>query len=175
MQTTAFEAEAGEGLAELAGKYLTFRLGEEDFGLEILKVQEIIGMQEITSIPRTPAYVKGVINLRGKVIPVMDLRLKFGMEEAEVSRKTCIIVVQVRGEMGDIIMGIVVDEVSEVLEISGREIEPAPTFGTRINTDFVLGMAKTESAVKILLDLDRVLTQQDIAAITDEEMSDAMV
>lgn len=166
--------ETTKTLAELEGKYLTFRLGEEDFGLEILKVQEIIGMQEITSIPRTPAYVKGVINLRGKVIPVMDLRLKFDMEEAEVSRKTCIIVVQVRGEMGDIIMGIVVDEVSEVLEISGREIEPAPTFGTRINTDFVLGMAKTESAVKILLDLDRVLTQQDISAITDNEMSDAM-
>lgn len=174
METNDQKPGTDQGLDALAGKYLTFRLGNEDFGLEILKVQEIIGMQEITSIPRTPAYVKGVINLRGKVIPVMDLRLKFDMEEAEVSRKTCIIVVQVRGEMGDLIMGIVVDEVSEVLEISGREIEPAPTFGTRINTDFVLGMAKTESAVKILLDLDRVLTQQDISAITDNEMSDAM-
>jgi len=169
MQTAAFEAGAGEGLAELAGKYLTFRLGEEEFGLKILKVQEIIGMQAITAIPRTPAAVKGVINLRGKVIPVIDLRLKFGMEEAEVSRKTCIIVVQVSRESGDVIMGIIVDEVSEVLEISGEAIEPPPAFGTQVSTDFILGMAKTESAVKILLDLDRVLTDQDIAAIAAGE------
>ncbi len=168
MEAAVCEAEARESSAELAGKYLTFRLGGEDFGLMILKVQEIIGMQAITGIPRTPEAVKGVINLRGKVIPVIDLRLKFGLEEAEVSRKTCIIVVQVIREQGDVIMGIVVDEVSEVLEISGSEIEPPPAFGTRVNTDFILGMAKTEDAVKILLDLDRVLTRQEIGAVADD-------
>src|SRR6056297_320171 len=109
-------------MAQLAGKYLTFNLGEETYGLEILKVQEIIGMQEITKVPRTPNYVKGVINLRGKVIPVVDLRLKFGMEEIETTRKTCIIVVQVTRGESSVIMGIIVDEVSEVLEISGDEI-----------------------------------------------------
>ncbi len=164
MQAATYETQTSESLMGLAGKYLTFRLGEEDYGLEILKVQEIIGMQEITSIPRTPEFLKGVINLRGKVIPVVDLRLKFGMAEAEVSRKTCIIVVQVGQESGNVIMGIVVDEVSEVLEISGGEIEPAPSFGTQLDTNFILGMAKTENAVKILLDLDRILTQQDLAA-----------
>lgn len=173
------KAEAGEAgggaLSELGGKYLTFRLGEEDFGLKILRVQEIIGMQEITSIPRTPPSVRGVINLRGKVIPVIDLRLKFGMEEAEVSRKTCIIVVQVEGLSGDVIMGVVVDEVSEVLEISGREIEPPPEFGARIDTDFILGMAKTEDAVKILLDLDRVLTPQELEAVSGGAVSEAQV
>ncbi len=131
-------------------------------------------MQEITSIPRTPAAVKGVINLRGKVIPVIDLRLKFEMEEAEVSRKTCIIVAQVSREIGDVIMGIIVDEVSEVLEINKREIEPPPAFGASIETDFILGMAKTEGAVKILLDLDRVLTQQEIELMAHEELEEAV-
>ncbi len=166
MQAAAYEETSREVLESLAGKYLTFRLGEEDYGLEILKVQEIIGMQEITAIPRTPDFVKGVINLRGKVIPVVDLRLKFSMAEAEVSRKTCIIVVQVSRESDKVIMGIVVDEVSEVLEIGGQEIEPAPAFGTQIDTNFILGMAKSENAVKILLDLDRVLTQQEMENIS---------
>ncbi|MCF8039578.1 MAG: chemotaxis protein CheW [Desulfohalobiaceae bacterium] len=165
MQPAVSQEQTRESLEGLAGKYLTFRLGEEDYGLEILKVQEIIGMQEITGIPRTPDYVKGVINLRGKVIPVVDLRLKFGMDEAEVSRKTCIIVVQITQETDKVIMGIVVDEVSEVMEIGGQEIEPAPGFGTQVDTNFILGMAKTESAVKILLDLDRVLTRQELEAI----------
>ena len=168
MQAAAYEETSRESLEGLAGKYLTFRLGEEDYGLEILKVQEIIGMQEITGIPRTPDFVKGVINLRGKVIPVVDLRLKFGMAEAAVSRKTCIIVVQVRQEGDRVIMGIVVDEVSEVMEIGGQAIEPAPAFGTQLDTHFILGMAKTENAVKILLDLDRVLTRQELEAIQQE-------
>lgn len=155
--------------SKFGGKYLTFRLDKEDFGLEILKVQEIIGMQEITRIPRMPSSVKGVINLRGKVIPVFDLRLKFSMAEADVSRKTCIIVVQVRSTKGDVIMGIIVDEVSEVLEINGSQIEPAPAFDARINTDFILGMAKTETAVKILLDLDRILTSQKLDVISSSQ------
>lgn len=155
--------EQQENLAHLAGKYLTFLLGEESYGLGILKVQEIIGMQSITRIPRTPDYVRGVINLRGKVIPVIDLRLRFAMEEAEVSRKTCIIVVQVSKEESSITMGIVVDEVSEVLEISADQIEPAPAFGTQVETSFVLGIAKTEDAVKILLDIDRIMTEGEMA------------
>ena len=171
MQVEVYEEQTWETPLNLSGKYLTFRLGEEDYGLEILKVQEIIGMQEITKIPRTPDFVKGVINLRGKVIPVLDLRLKFGMAEADVSRKTCIIVVQVQQVEAKVIMGIVVDEVSEVLDISDREIEPPPAFGTRVDTDFILGMAKTENAVKILLDLDRVLTRQEIADISSNQPS----
>ncbi len=169
MQAARYDKQAGESLSGLAGKYLTFRLGEEEYGLEILKVQEIIGMQEITSIPRTPDFMKGVINLRGKVIPVVDLRLKFGMAEAEVSRKTCIIVVQISQESGNIIMGIVVDEVSEVLEIGSEEIEPAPSFGSRLDTNFILGMARTDKAVKILLDLEKILSHDELETVSGIE------
>ncbi len=154
-----------EGHAGLAGKYLTFNLGEEGYGLEILKVQEIIGMQTITKIPRTPECVKGVINLRGKVIPVIDLRLKFSMEEQEITRESCIIVVQVQREHAALIIGILVDEVSEVLDIAGGQIEAAPSLGTQVDTRFILGMAKTESAVKILLDIDRVLSAEEMAQL----------
>jgi purine-binding chemotaxis protein CheW len=157
--------EQQESLAHLAGKYLTFLLGDESYGLEILKVQEIIGLQSITRIPRTPEYVRGVINLRGKVIPVIDLRLRFSMEAAEESRKTCIIVVQVSKAESSVTMGIVVDEVSEVLEIAAEEIEPAPSFGTQVETSFILGMAKTESAVKILLDIDKIMSEEEMAAL----------
>jgi purine-binding chemotaxis protein CheW len=149
----------------LAGKYLTFNLGDEEYGLEILKVQEIIGMQEITKVPRSPEYVKGVINLRGKVIPVIDLRLKFGMEEKQYTRKTCIIVVQVKREAGDLIMGIIVDEVSEVLDISGDKIEAPPPMGVKVDTQFIMGMAKTDSSVKILLHIEQVLSQGELAAV----------
>jgi len=149
-------------LAGLAGKYLTFNLGEEGYGLEILKVQEIIGIQTITKIPRTPEYVKGVINLRGKVIPVIDLRLKFSMEEQDITRESCIIVVQVERDQTALIIGILVDEVSEVLDIAEGQIEAAPSLGTQVDTKFILGMAKTESAVKILLDIDRVLSAEEM-------------
>ncbi|MFO7803954.1 MAG: chemotaxis protein CheW [Desulfovermiculus sp.] len=162
----AQEFNTQEALTELAGKYLTFHLGEEGYGLEILKVQEIIGMQDITKIPRAPDYVKGVINLRGKITPVVDLRLKFGMPEQEVSRKTCIILTQVQGGESSLIIGIVVDEVSEVMEISEDQIEPAPAFGTHVDTNFILGMAKSDSAVKILLDIDKVLSTDEVAALS---------
>lgn len=159
-------AENSADMSELSGKYLTFHLGDEGYGLEILKVQEIIGMLEITKIPQTPNYVKGVINLRGKVIPVIDLRLKFGMPEQGLTRKTCIIVVQVQKSDTALIIGIVVDEVSEVLNISGEQIEAAPSLGMQVNTHFILGMAKTESAVKILLDIDKVLSAEEMNALT---------
>jgi purine-binding chemotaxis protein CheW len=164
-QAAAEPIDPQESLTQLAGKYLTFLLGDESYGLEILKVQEIIGMQAITRIPRTPEYVKGVINLRGKVIPVIDLRLRFAMEAAEVSRKTCIIVVQVANAEVNVTMGIVVDEVSEVLDISGAEIEPPPAFGAQVDTAFILGMAKTEASVKILLDIDRIMSDGEMAAL----------
>ncbi len=147
------------------GKYLTFSLGGEEYGLEILKVKEIIGIMNITSVPQTPSYVKGVINLRGKVIPVVDLRLKFGMESLDYNERTCIIVVDIaRMNAGKVIMGIVVDSVSEVLNIKGEEIENAPTFGVSLNTDYILGMAKIKGTVKILLDIDMVLTSDTLMA-----------
>ena len=149
------------GVSERAGKYLTFNLAVESYGLEILKVREIIGMMDITSVPKTPAHVKGVINLRGRVIPVVDLRLKFGLEEAEHTEETCIIVVDVRGTQ----TGIIVDTVDEVLDIGERDIEDAPNFGDTVNTRFILGVAKIDGDVKILLDIDSVLTSEDLAAL----------
>jgi purine-binding chemotaxis protein CheW len=137
-----------------AGKYLTVSLANQEYGVEILKVREIIGMVPITTVPRTPEFVKGVINLRGKVIPVVDLRLKFGMESIEQTDETCIIVVDVLG----IEMGVIVDRVSEVLNIAEENIEDTPSFGTNVNTDFILGMGKKDSQVAILLDISAVLS-----------------
>ena len=135
------------------GKYLTFVLENEEYGLEILKVREIIGMMDITSVPQTPKFDKGVINLRGKVIPIVDLRLKFSMPEAEYTKETCIIVVDIKG----VFVGIVVDTVKEVLDIKEEDIEETRALGNTINTDFMLGMAKVKGAVKILLDIEKVL------------------
>ena len=158
---TQVEADVGQK----GGKYLTFGLAEETYGLEILKVREIMGLMDITAVPRTPDFVKGVINLRGKVIPVVDLRLKFGMAEAEHTEETCIIVVNV----GTVEMGILVDKVSEVLNILGDEIEDTPSFGVSVNTDFILGMGKAHGKVTILLDIAKVLTQEDVASLAGVE------
>jgi purine-binding chemotaxis protein CheW len=147
------------------GKYLTFSLANEEYGIGILKVKEIIGMMPITSIPRTPEFVKGVINLRGKVIPVVDLRLKFSMESIDYTDRTCIIVVEIDSNMETLLIGIVVDEVSEVLNIKAEDIEEAPAFGTRLDTDYILGMAKTDGGVKILLNIDKVLSSSDIEVL----------
>ncbi len=147
--------------ANREGKYLTFSLAGEEYGIGILKVKEIIGLMAITTVPQTPAYVKGVINLRGKVIPVADLRLKFGMEPMEYTDRTCIIVVEIKGADRTVLMGIVVDSVSEVLNIKGSEIEDTPNFGGKLNTAFILGMAKANGSVKILLDIDRVFREED--------------
>ncbi len=139
------------------GKYLTFRLADEEYGVEILKVREIIGVMGITSVPRMPEYMKGVINLRGKVIPVIDLRLKFNLNEIEYTDQTCIIVVDVGREIG-----IIVDTVSEVLDVGREAIEPPPSMGGSLDTTFILGMGKVGDSVKILLDVDRVLTGDDV-------------
>ena len=148
----------GDGRSrDLEGKYLTFSMAEEEYGISILKIKEIIGMMPITSVPQTPVFVKGVVNLRGKVIPVVDLRLRFGLPPVPYDERTCIIVVEIdaHGENG--IIGTVVDSVSEVLNIKGGDIEDTPAFGTTLKTDCILGMAKIDGGVKILLDIDEVL------------------
>jgi len=161
--------QAVKAASDKESKYLTFALAEEEYGIGILKVKEIIGMMSITSVPQTPPFVKGVINLRGKVIPVVDLRLKFGMEEMAYTERTCIIVVEIAGEGRKTVntqMGIVVDAVSEVLNIKAEDVEETPTFGAALNTDFILGMAKMEGGVKILLDIDKVLSRQEFETVT---------
>ena len=146
------------------GKYLTFSLAGEEYGLGILKVKEIIGMMPITIVPQTPSYIKGVINLRGKVIPVVDLRLKFSIDAAEYTERTCIIVVEISAAGRMILMGILVDSVSEVLNIKAADIEETPSFGTRLNTEYILGMAKAGGGIKILLDIDKILSTDEIKA-----------
>jgi len=147
------------------GKYLVFHLGREEFGIRVLKVREIMGIQDITAVPHTPAHIKGVINLRGKVIPVVDLRLKFGMPSEEYTPRTCIIVVQVRAEAGSMLMGIVVDGVAEVLNLAVADIEDTPDFGDGTATPYLLGMAKVKGKVKILLEIDQVLASSDLHAL----------
>ncbi|MEA1933535.1 MAG: chemotaxis protein CheW [Thermodesulfobacteriota bacterium] len=151
------DQKAGVTTSELEGKYLTFALGKEEYGIGILKVREIIGVLEITSVPHTPEYIKGVINLRGRVIPVLELRIKFDMEPQEYTERTCIIVVELVGESGTIQVGMLVDSVSEVLNISAEEIEPPPAFGTSTDLEYILGMGKVKGKVKILLNVDRVI------------------
>lgn len=146
-------------------KYLTFTLSDESYGIGILKVKEIIGMMPITSVPKTPGFVKGVINLRGKVIPIIDLRLKFDMESKDYTDRTCIIVVEIEAGEETVLIGIVVDSVSEVLNITADQIEDAPEFGTQLNTDYILGLAKTDDGVKILLNIDKVLSQVEISGL----------
>ncbi|MDH4320326.1 MAG: chemotaxis protein CheW [Desulfobulbaceae bacterium] len=165
MQAAAEEvrSESVGGVHELEGKYLTFALGKEEYGIGILKVREIIGLMEITAVPHTPSYIKGVINLRGRVIPVLDLRLKFEMETEAYTERTCIIVVEVQGESAAVQVGMLVDSVSEVLNVSGQEIEPPPAFGGSTETAFILGMAKIKGDVKILLDADRIIGTGELA------------
>lgn len=147
--------------AALAQKYLTFELGTEVYGLDILRVQEIIGIMPVTRVPQTPSFVRGVINLRGRVIPVIDLRVKFDTGNAEDTERTCIVVVQVSGKTSSI-MGVVVDEVSEVVDIASDQIEATPEFGAGIETDFVRGVGKIGDTVVMLLDIDKVLSASEI-------------
>jgi len=161
--TTQPESGAAARSDSRAGKYLAFHLGREEFAIQVLKVREIMGIQDITAVPQTPPYVKGVINLRGKVIPVVDLRLKFGLSEIEYTQRTCIIVVQIISpDNSTSLTGIVVDEVSEAVNIAAGEIEETPDFGDGVTTPYILGMAKSKGKVKILLDIDRVLSSQDL-------------
>lgn len=157
METTA-TAVKSEVKIQHGGKFLSFFLKQEEYGIEILKVQEIIGILPITRVPRTPEFVKGVINLRGKIIPVTDLRAKFNMEEREETSETCIIVVKTNG----VEIGVIVDKVSEVLDISDAEIEDVPSFGTDVSTDYLLGIGNTNGRVRLLLDIEKILTAQEV-------------
>jgi len=169
MAATASKAQSsGTAAQQKEGKYLTFALAHEEYGLEILKVREIIGYIDVTAVPQTPHHVKGVINLRGQVIPVVDLRAKFGMETTDVTDETCIIVVEIAHADRKFSTGIVVDRVQEVLDIPGDSIEEAPQFDSSVNMSFILGMGKVGDAVKILLDIDKVLGGESLDGFRSE-------
>ena len=160
-ETAIATSHENTGASPLGGKYLTFVLAEEDYGISINKIREIIGMMPITKVPRVSTYVKGVINLRGRVIPVVDLRLRFGMQEIGHTDRTCIVIVEVAADRGTVQMGIIVDAVSEVLNVAEEEVEPPPDLSAGSRTRYILGMAKMEESVKILIDIDRVLGEEE--------------
>ena len=158
----ADDGQAARAQDALAGKYMTFQLSEEDYGLPILMVREIIGLMEITRVPRVPEFVRGVINLRGRVIPVIDLRLKFGMEKTEATDQTVIIVVQCQVDGRPLTMGLLVDQVLEVLSIDGSQIEPAPSLAhAQLDEEFILGVGKHEKRIVFLLDIARILSSDE--------------
>ena len=152
-------AQLAPSAGTAAGKYLTFKLGQESFGIRVVQVREIIRLANITAVPQLPPHVRGVINLRGRVIPVMDLRLKLGMPAADATEQTCIVVVQVRMPEGRTVpMGLIVDGVEEVVNLALAEIEETPSFGADLATPCLLGMAKIKGKVKILMEIDRLIS-----------------
>jgi len=153
----------------LDGKYLTFSLGNEDYGIPILKVREIIGMMEITHVPKTPNFIQGVVNLRGKIIPIMDLRKKFSMKTVDYTERTCIIVVEILFGSSKKQMGVVVDTVSEVVNISRNEIETTLDYGAKVEGDFLLGMGKIKDRVVMLLNIDKIISSEEMSALLDSE------
>lgn len=162
-----------------AGKYLTFQLGKEIYGIGILKVQEIVGVMPVTRMPKMPTFVRGLVNLRGKVIPVFDLRLKFGLDGRDDTERTCIIVVQLaldaEGASQDqrITLGIIVDEVNEVVDVAAGQIEPPPVFGSAVDVSFLLGVGKVGPKVVMLLDADRILPREDLETVLKPEPATA--
>ncbi len=152
-------------------QYLTFQLGEEVFALDVSHVREILEFTTVTKVPKTPDYMRGVINLRGSVVPVLDMRLKFGLTEIEKTVNTCIIVVEVTCEGETTVIGALVDSVQEVFELEHDQIEPAPKIGTQLKTGFVKGMGKKDDRFIILLDIDKVFSSEELAGVqgTDEE------
>lgn len=152
-----------EAVSRLAGKYLTFHLYSEEYGIEILKVREIIGIQEITCVPKVPKFVKGVINLRGRIIPIIDLRLKFGLPEEEYDKETCIIVVAV----DEITVGVIVDTVSEVIHVTTEDVEEPPPLGGDTSMEFILGMAKIKERVVILMSVECFLSDEEVKILGD--------
>jgi purine-binding chemotaxis protein CheW len=143
-------------------QYLTFKLDAEGFALDVAKVREILDFTTITRVPQTPSFMKGVINLRGSVVPVIDMRLKFGMSETEKTVNTCIVVVEVEFDNESIILGALADSVQEVVEMEPNQIEPAPRIGTRLNTDFIKGMGKLGDTFIMILDIDKIFTSDEI-------------
>lgn len=148
-------------------KLLTFSLGNEGYGISILKVKEIIGMLSITQVPRTPDFIKGVINLRGKIIPIMDLRIKFGMDEKTYNERTCIIVIEIKIQGVERLLGVVVDTVSEVINIDADDIEPAPQYGSQVEHNLISGMGKVKDRVVIILDIEEVILCDEMIRMLD--------
>lgn len=162
MSTPNSESPLAAGQS-LAGKYLTFTLGNEFYAIPVLQVREIIRHTHITAVPRMPAYVKGVLNLRGKVIPIIDLRLKFQLARADIAERTCIVVVQVALPTGTRVnMGLIVDGVESVANVATKDIEPTPDFGAQVATDYIMGMAKLDQLVVSLLNIDKVVAAAEI-------------
>lgn len=166
--TSQKTSESISPIAKLAGKYLTFSLANESYGIPVLKVREIITMLDITMVPQMPSYVKGVINLRGKVIPVIDLRIKLHLPEAPISDNTCIVVVQIAGNAGEFKnVGLIVDSVEEVANVAHEDLEPAPDFGGMVDVEYILGMAKIKGSVKSLLDIEKIISSEDVRAVQE--------
>lgn len=150
-------------------QYLTLKLGNEIFATDVAKVREVLDLTSITAIPRTPDFMSGVINLRGSVVPVVDLRLCFGMSKTESTRNTCIIVVEVQLEGESTVIGALADSVEEVIDLEPEQIEPAPRIGTQIRTDFIKGMGKHDTQFIMILDIDRVFSAEELATIRGTE------
>jgi purine-binding chemotaxis protein CheW len=148
-----------------AGKHLTFNLAQEIYGIEVLHVREIVAINAITAVPHTPRFIKGVMNLRGKIVPLVDLRVKFSMEACEYSRETCVIVVEVTGSRNKILIGVIVDSVREVIDVAAGEIAEIPSFGIRVDTSFLSGLANVKSGLILLLDIEHVLSHEELTAV----------
>lgn len=149
-------------------QYLTFKLDDEIFALDVSKVREILEITSITKVPQTPAYMRGVINLRGSVVPVIDMRLKFGMSETNQTVNTCIIVTEVDMGGDTTVLGTLADSVQEVVEMEPDSIEPAPHIGTKLNTDFIKGMGKVDTDFVMILDIDKVFSADELTDISPE-------
>ncbi len=153
-------------------QYLTFQLGDEVFGLDVAHVREILEFTRVTRVPRTPDYMRGVINLRGSVVPVLDMRLKFGLSRTEHTVNTCIVVAEVFLEDESVVIGALVDSVQEVFELEPAQIEPAPRIGTRLNTEFIKGMGKRDDQFIMLLDIDRIFSSEELGAVLETGTAD---
>jgi purine-binding chemotaxis protein CheW len=147
-------------------EHLTFMLAGDEYAVPIMRAREILEYHELTNVPMVPGYIRGAINLRGSVVPVVDLATKFGLPGSEITRRTCIVIMEVELDGEHMVMGIIVDKVLQVLEIPDTNIEPAPGFGAKIRTDFILGMGKIDDNFVIILDIDRVLSAEEIAVVS---------
>lgn len=167
MQTISQSIAGSTDAGGTTDQYLTFMLGEEEFGVDILRVQEIKGWEQATAIPNTPEYIRGVMNLRGTVVPIIDLRRRFELESAEYTATTVVIVLKVEGEHSTRTMGFVVDAVSDVYNVAADQLQPAPDFGSRVNTQFIRGLAVVEEKMVILLDFDRLIGLDSVFSVAD--------
>ncbi len=149
-------------------QYLTFKLEDEVFALDVAKVREILDFDTVTKVPQTPDFMRGVINLRGSVVPVMDMRLKFGMTKTDKTVNTCIIVVEIIAEDETVVLGALADSVQEVIDLEPEQIEPAPRIGTKINTDFILGMGKHNGQFIMILDIGKIFSSAELTAVSDD-------